>query len=81
MFEALDRLCRLCGRFRDGHYVPKNLRAPLTGEEISPTWERLYLDWHRRKAPGPKGPPEWSVAIPDSDHLPGESNEGSETML
>ena len=49
MDAALRDLCRLCGRFRDGHYVPKNLRPPLKEERISPTWQRLYAEWHQRR--------------------------------
>lgn len=53
MEDALRELCRLCGRFRDGHYVPKNLRPPLEQERISPTWQRLYAEWHRLRS-GPQ---------------------------
>lgn len=49
MADVLGRLCRLCGRFRDGHYVPRNLRTPLLEEQVSPTWERLYRAWHLRR--------------------------------
>jgi hypothetical protein len=49
MEQALRELCRLCGRFRDGHYVPRNLRPPLEEEKISPTWKRLYAEWHDRR--------------------------------
>jgi len=50
MAEAARALCRLCGRFKDGHYVPKNLRESLTHESISPTWQCLYADWEAAKA-------------------------------
>ncbi|HEV7590055.1 MAG TPA: radical SAM protein [Longimicrobium sp.] len=53
MEEALRKLCRLCGRFRDGHYVPKNLRPPLEEEKISPAWKRLYAEWHERRRRAP----------------------------
>lgn len=49
MTDVFGRLCRLCGRFHDGHYVPKNLRIPLLEEQVSPTWEGLYREWHRRR--------------------------------
>jgi hypothetical protein len=49
MQAALRELCRLCGRFRDGHYVPRNLRPSLEEERISPTWRRLYAQWHQRR--------------------------------
>lgn len=51
MEDALRQLCRLCGRFRDGHFVPRNLRPSLEEEKISPTWQRLYAEWHRRRKP------------------------------
>lgn len=50
MLEAATALCRLCGRFKDGHYIPKNLREPLEEESISPTWQRLYAEWHAARA-------------------------------
>lgn len=49
MAASLERLCRLCGRFRDGHFVPKNLRPALEEEKVSPTWRRLYDEWHRAR--------------------------------
>jgi hypothetical protein len=49
MAAQLERLCRLCGRFRDGHFVPKNLRPALVEEKVSPTWRRLYDEWHRAR--------------------------------
>lgn len=49
MLAASKKLCRLCGRFRAGHFVPRNLRPPLLEEQISPTWEKLYNEWRLRK--------------------------------
>ncbi len=49
MLEAADRLCRLCGRFRDGHFVPRALRPVLDEEKISPTWQKMYAEWHEQK--------------------------------
>jgi hypothetical protein len=46
MLAAAERLCSYCGRFRDGHFVPRPLRPELTTEAISPSWEQLYADWH-----------------------------------
>jgi hypothetical protein len=37
--------CRLCGRFKDGHHVPADLRNQLTKEMVSPTWIKLYDDY------------------------------------
>jgi hypothetical protein len=47
MLEAAKRLCSYCGRFRDGHFVPRPLRPELTVEAISPSWTQLYADWHK----------------------------------
>lgn len=52
---AARRLCRLCGRFRDGHFVPRLLRPALTEARISPTWRTLYERWHAGTA-GRRGP-------------------------
>ncbi len=51
MTDVLDSCCRLCGRFRDGHYVPRNLRPRLFEERISKSWEIIYARWksQRRK--------------------------------
>lgn len=50
MLAEADRLCRLCGRFRDGHFIPRLLRPPLTEARISPSWRRLYAAWEHRRA-------------------------------
>ncbi len=52
MAELVERNCRLCGRFRDGHYVPTNLRPALLEERMSPTWMALYRAWWRAHKPG-----------------------------
>lgn len=49
MLDAASRLCRLCGRFRDGHFVPRVLRPTLIDEQVSPTWKKLYEQWHAAK--------------------------------
>ncbi|MFE8598745.1 radical SAM protein [Archangium violaceum] len=51
MTELVERLCKLCGRFRDGHYVPTNLRPALLEERMSPTWIALYRAWWRKHKP------------------------------
>jgi len=65
MVEAAAKLCGLCGRFRDGHFVPKLLRPELRAQRTSPTWAKLYKSWHERRraaveaptaAPGPVSP-------------------------
>lgn len=55
MEDAAERLCGLCGRFRDGHFVPRILRPELREQRTSPTWVRLYEQWHekRKAAPSP----------------------------
>lgn len=45
MRDLLERNCKLCGRFRDGHYVPEKLRLPLLEQKTSPTWETIYSSW------------------------------------
>ena len=49
MLAAAEKLCRLCGHFREGHFIPNHLR-PLTMEQkTSPTWVRLYDKWRKEK--------------------------------
>jgi hypothetical protein len=50
MLDAARAFCRLCGRFKDGHYIPKELRPPLTSEEISPAWLNAYAKWKAQKS-------------------------------
>ncbi|OAN47513.1 hypothetical protein A6A05_15640 [Magnetospirillum moscoviense] len=45
MLSSVAGACALCGRFRDGHYVPRNLRPQLLEAQVSPTWQALYLRW------------------------------------
>ena len=49
MLSVTSKSCRLCGRFRDGHFVPHSLRPRLVEEKISPTWHRLYDQWKIRQ--------------------------------
>lgn len=48
MLPAVDRLCRFCGRFRDGHFVPRVLRPALEDAPMSRTWQELYAAWSER---------------------------------
>jgi len=48
MEDILEWACRLCGRFKDGHHIPKELVPLLQIELISPSWERLYREWDQR---------------------------------
>lgn len=50
MKEEAARLCRLCGRFRDGHFVPRVLRPVLDAEQMSPSWQAMYARWRARRA-------------------------------
>lgn len=53
MRDLMDRACRLCGRFRDGHFVPFNLRKPLLEQKTSASWKKIYADWHERQSNRP----------------------------
>ncbi len=55
MLAATERLCRLCGRFRDGHFVPRVLRPPLQDAPESVTWTDLYARWHARRRTATQG--------------------------
>lgn len=78
MAEALERFCRLCGRFQDGHYVPKNLREPLTEELVSPTWQRLYADWNARKGARIEAPIQLTREGASIEESPGNSSSFAE---
>jgi hypothetical protein len=49
MARVAERLCSLCGRFHDGHFIPRVLRAPLVEERMSNTWTTLYAAWRARR--------------------------------
>ncbi len=49
MHDQMLATCRLCGRFKDGHFIPKDLRPSLREQLISPTWAKLYADYHAKK--------------------------------
>lgn len=49
MRDLMERACRLCGRFRDGHFIPRRLRAPLLEQKTSKSWVRIYEDWSHRQ--------------------------------
>lgn len=50
MRAALSALCRYCGRFKDGHFIPQALRQPLMHDVVSPTWALLYARFRERRA-------------------------------
>lgn len=49
MLAAADRLCRLCGHFREGHFIPEDVRTPTLEQKLSPTWVTLYRNWREDK--------------------------------
>jgi hypothetical protein len=49
MHDQMLATCRLCGRFKDGHFIPKDLRPSLREQVISPSWKKIYADYHARK--------------------------------
>jgi hypothetical protein len=49
MLPLVSKFCSLCGRFRAGHYIPKNLRPKLLESQISTSWENMYEDWRKRR--------------------------------
>lgn len=50
MLPVVAASCALCGRFRDGHFVPRNLRPPLREARMSASWQALYARWRSRDA-------------------------------
>lgn len=49
MRDLMDVTCRLCGRFRDGHYVPTKLRPPIFDQQTSVSWQKIYTNWKKRR--------------------------------
>lgn len=45
MRDLMKNACGLCGRFRDGHYVPPKLRPKILEQCTSSTWEKIYQEW------------------------------------
>lgn len=52
MRDLMDVACRLCGRFRDGHYVPVKLRPPLYEQQTSESWQEIYRNWQPQGSDG-----------------------------
>lgn len=50
MRDLLAENCKLCGRFRDGHYVPDKLRKPILTQQTSKSWDIIYSDWQQRES-------------------------------
>jgi len=49
MRELMATACALCGRFRDGHYVPPKLRRRIYTQQTSPSWAQIYRQWAKRR--------------------------------
>lgn len=49
MLEEMAALCAWCGRFKTGHFVPRDVRRPLVGEPQSPSWVAAYARWRERR--------------------------------
>lgn len=47
MLDLAKEFCQYCGRFRDGHYIPKNIRKPILEQKTSKTWELFYRNWRK----------------------------------
>jgi len=45
MTSMAERLCRLCGHFKEGYLIPEHIRPAGLQEQISPTWKSLYARW------------------------------------
>ncbi|EGR2425121.1 radical SAM protein [Vibrio cholerae] len=45
MRDLMKSTCGLCGRFRNGHYVPPKLRPKILVQQTSMTWKKIYRDW------------------------------------
>jgi len=52
MRDLMSDACKLCGRFRDGHYVPEKLRTPLLNQQSSNSWKRIYKEWREQQESG-----------------------------
>jgi hypothetical protein len=55
MADMAAKLCGMCGRFRDGHHVPRALRTALNEQFTSPAWKAAYEAWHRKKKAASRG--------------------------
>ena len=49
MRDLMKIACGLCGRFRDGHYVPPKLRAKILEQRTSDSWIKIYQEWDANK--------------------------------
>lgn len=49
MIKAAEKLCRLCGHFREGHFIPNSIRPLTLEQKMSRTWLDLYSKWRDRK--------------------------------
>ena len=56
MLRSAEKFCRMCGRFRDGHFVPHGLRPALLEEKMSASWLEIYRRWRERGGSGGASP-------------------------
>jgi len=49
MTSMVERLCRLCGHFKEGNLIPEPIRPAGLQEQISPTWKSLYARWRNKR--------------------------------
>jgi hypothetical protein len=57
MLGAANQLCRLCGHFREGHFIPASIRPHTLEQKMSPSWITLYNKWRQEKRARDKGTP------------------------
>ena len=50
MRDLMKNACGMCGRFRDGHYVPPKLRPEILEQRSSDTWIKIYQEWESAKS-------------------------------
>ncbi len=48
LHDQMLATCRLCGRFKDGHFIPKDLRPLLREQLVSPTWSKIYAEYRSK---------------------------------
>ncbi|MFY0580305.1 radical SAM protein [Cystobacter fuscus] len=49
MEDQLEALCARCGRFKEGAFVPRELRTPLMEERMSKSWLQAYDRWRAHR--------------------------------
>ena len=54
MGEVLEALCAWCGRFKTGHFVPRDLRPAVQGEPMTGSWLDAYTAWRQSQPELPR---------------------------